>query len=178
MAWQLVPDADDRPAVPIDRAIIFFGRHPECDVVITTSRKVSRKHCCVAQVNDTLVVRDLGSMNGVRVNGRQVRRQAPLRLGDVLTVGDVVFRVVDVPAKRKFDPQKRTAELSNASPARRDLSRDVPVVIPEEESSFSVEESVRRRAVKRPANSEPIELSRSDIIDDDDDSWVEVPSQE
>ena len=55
--------------IPIDKAIIFIGRHPDCDVVITRSRMISRKHCALVQINDSLMIRDLGSTNGVRVNG-------------------------------------------------------------------------------------------------------------
>lgn len=167
MAWQLVPEADDRQTVPIDKAIIFFGRHPECDVVITSSRKVSRKHCCVAQINDALVVRDLGSMNGVRVNGKTVRRESALRLGDTLTVGDVVFRVTAAPPKRRPEPPRPMPEQPVRRPAKRDLSQDIPVVIPDEDDDFAVEESMRRRPTRRPPSSAAVELSKSDIIDDD-----------
>ncbi|MCA9074291.1 MAG: FHA domain-containing protein [Planctomycetaceae bacterium] len=160
MAWQLVPVADDRQAVPIDKAVLFFGRHPECDVVITTSRKVSRKHCCLAQVNNALIVRDLGSMNGVRVNGKTIRRESPLKLGDTLSVGDVEFELMDGRANvgRPALPQ----QLGNGKrPPKNMLSQSVPVIIPEEDHSFSVEKSVN----KRPPSSAPIELDSSDIIE-------------
>ncbi|MGD9854297.1 MAG: FHA domain-containing protein [Planctomycetaceae bacterium] len=176
MAWQLVPDADDRQTVPIDKAIVFFGRHPECDVVITSSRKVSRKHCCVAQVDGQLVVRDLGSMNGIRVNGSAVRRQSPLRLGDSFTVGDVEFRLTDAPSKGKPDAPRQSPGKPKPVQAPRDVSQDIPVVIPEEEESVSIEDSVRRRAAGRPESS--IILSASDIIDDDADGWFNVPPGE
>jgi pSer/pThr/pTyr-binding forkhead associated (FHA) protein len=39
--------------IPIDKAIIFIGRHPDCDIVITRSRTISRKHCAIVQVNDS-----------------------------------------------------------------------------------------------------------------------------
>lgn len=81
--------------VPLDKAVIFFGRHPECDVRLTSSQKVSRRHCCVAQVNDRWVVRDLGSMNGITLNGDRVERQANLGVGDELVVGDIAFKVVE-----------------------------------------------------------------------------------
>src|SRR5438093_63458 len=58
----------DGPSILIDKPILLFGRHEECDVQLN-SKKVSRRHCCVAQVNDYLVVRDLGSTNGERING-------------------------------------------------------------------------------------------------------------
>lgn len=90
MAAILVPVNEGR-RILLDKAVIFIGRHPDCDVVLTSSRKVSRRHCCIAQVNNRLIVRDLGSMNGVRINGQRVKKEAPLRLGDELAVGDVRY---------------------------------------------------------------------------------------
>lgn len=150
MPWQLVPVSDDRQAVPIDKAVIFFGRHPDCDVVITSSRKVSRKHCCLAQVNDSLIVRDLGSMNGIRVNGKTIRRESRLKLGDRLSVGDVEFEVQDGRVKKR----------ANAAPQNL-LSQSVPVIIPDDDKSSRSHKSSKRR----PQSSAPIELNSSDIIE-------------
>ena len=169
MPYQLVPTAENAVSVPLDKAVILFGRHPECDVVITNSRKVSRKHCCVAQVNNSFVVRDLGSMNGVRVNGKAVKRSAKLGLGDELIVGDVVFHLKEASAnsKKKARPRSplRKQPAAKQSPPRHLVSQDMPVVIPEEDRSFVVEESI----VKAPTDSEiPIEVTDEDIIDDSD----------
>ena len=95
MPLYLVPTEREDGPVPFDKPILFFGRHVDCDVIITCSRRVSRRHCCVAQVGDGYLVRDLGSMNGIRVNGTRVRVQSPLKMGDVLSVGDVKFQLKD-----------------------------------------------------------------------------------
>ncbi len=79
------------PNIPLDKPIILIGRHQECDIQIP-SRKISRRHCCVAQVYNYLVVRDLGSTNGVRINGsRAVEGQ--LHPGDELTIGNLSYRL-------------------------------------------------------------------------------------
>ena len=80
-------------SVPLDRPVLFFGRHPDCDVSPRGSAKVSRRHCCVAEASGRVRVRDLGSLNGTWVNDRPVRREAPLAPGDVLRVGDVAYRL-------------------------------------------------------------------------------------
>jgi hypothetical protein len=72
--------------------VYIIGRLADCEIRLD-SRKVSRRHCCVAQVNDYLAVRDLGSTNGIRINGREVL-EGQLRNGDLLTVGPYVFRVL------------------------------------------------------------------------------------
>ena len=91
----LVHKGKTETAVPVDKPLILFGRHAGCDVIITCSRKVSRRHCCLAQINNRLVVRDLGSMNGVRVGGVRVTRDAKLKRGETLVVGDVPFELVE-----------------------------------------------------------------------------------
>src|SRR5436190_13547043 len=81
----------DGPSILLDKPILLLGRHGECDVQLN-SRKVSRRHCCIAQVHDYLVIRDLGSTNGVRINGVRVV-EGKLGNGDELTVGNSRYRV-------------------------------------------------------------------------------------
>lgn len=86
----------DGPSILLDKPILLLGRHGECDIQLN-SRKVSRRHCCIAQVNDYLVVRDLGSTNGVRINGQRVL-EGKLNGGDELTVGNFRYQVyLDTP---------------------------------------------------------------------------------
>src|SRR6187455_1694537 len=92
----------DGPSILLDKPILLLGRHPECDVQLN-SRKVSRRHCCIAQVNDYLVVRDLGSTNGVRINGERVL-EGKLRAGDELTVGNFRYQVFLDTAGSSNDP--------------------------------------------------------------------------
>lgn len=82
---------DNNRSIVLDKPILFVGRHPDCDVVINSSRKVSRKHCCLAEINGQYVVRDLGSTNGVQINGRRVIGIEQLEHGDELTIGDCVY---------------------------------------------------------------------------------------
>jgi pSer/pThr/pTyr-binding forkhead associated (FHA) protein len=81
----------DGPSILIDKPVLLFGRHQECDIQLN-SRKVSRRHCCLAQVNDYLVIRDLGSTNGVRINGKRVT-EGKLYPGDELTIGNFRYQV-------------------------------------------------------------------------------------
>lgn len=86
----LQPIAQGR-LIAVDRAVVLLGRSGDCDAVIDGSQKISRRHCCVVQVDEDYFVRDLGSMNGVWVNGQRIETQAPLVQGDTLCVGDVEF---------------------------------------------------------------------------------------
>src|SRR3954464_14228335 len=79
------------PSILLDKPILLLGRHPECDVQIE-SRKISRRHCCIAQVADYLVIRDLGSTNGIRINGTRVN-EGKIAPGDVVTIGSNRYQV-------------------------------------------------------------------------------------
>src|SRR5205814_1519940 len=81
----------DGPSIMLDKPILLVGRHQECDIQIQ-SRKVSRRHCCIAQVDDYLVVRDLCSTNGIRINGVRVA-EGRLSPGDELTIGNYRYEV-------------------------------------------------------------------------------------
>lgn len=81
----------DGPSILLDKPIMLLGRHAECDLQLN-SRKVSRRHCCVAVVKDFLVVRDLGSTNGIRINGERVA-EGKLKSGDELTIGNFRYQV-------------------------------------------------------------------------------------
>jgi pSer/pThr/pTyr-binding forkhead associated (FHA) protein len=73
------------------------GRSRECDVVIA-SAEVSRQHMELRPDGDGWVVFDLGSTNGVRVNGRVVGGPgdaSPVAPGDRLDLGTVSLKVED-----------------------------------------------------------------------------------
>jgi hypothetical protein len=63
-----------------------LGRSRECDVVIS-DENVSRRHAQVCPSGSQWIVRDLGSTNGVKVNGERIRDAQPLRDGDTIQIG-------------------------------------------------------------------------------------------
>ena len=68
---------------------LVVGRLPECDVVLGDPN-VSRRHAELRRAGDAIVVTDLGSTNGTRVNGVPVREQE-LRSGDEITLGSTTL---------------------------------------------------------------------------------------
>ncbi len=72
-----------------------IGRSRECDVVLADSN-VSRRHAELRPADGGWTIADLGSTNGVRVNGTPVRGPAPVAPGDRIEVGtvDVRFEVL------------------------------------------------------------------------------------
>ncbi len=62
--------------------------------MVIADSEVSRAHSEVAVVGGELVVRDLGSTNGTRVNGDIIVTPTKLSAGDVITVGNTEIGVV------------------------------------------------------------------------------------
>lgn len=138
MPVRLVSAASGK-TIKLDKPVVLIGRNPDCDVVLTKSRKVSRAHCLVACVNNRIVVRDLGSTNGVWINGQRVERESRVRLGDELSVADVRYHLVNVDQNqdngksRKKRKSKKKPNVPHVVPASQ------PVPLPDEDDSFIVE---------------------------------------
>ncbi len=71
-----------------------IGRSRECDVVIDDAG-VSRQHADIRPGPDGWTVEDLGSTNGVLVNGEEVRGARSLHPGDLVELGstEIVFEL-------------------------------------------------------------------------------------
>jgi hypothetical protein len=94
MSARLVPLNDPTAApIPLQRPVLLIGRHPECDVRLERAQ-ISRRHCCVALAYDRMTIRDLGSRNGIRVNGVRVD-EALLKSGDEIAISQLIYRYED-----------------------------------------------------------------------------------
>lgn len=82
---------DGTPDIPLDGLLVIVGRDRKCDVRLDSSR-VSRLHCCLALGVGEVLVRDLGSTNGLRINGREALEGA-IRPDDVLAIAHLRFRL-------------------------------------------------------------------------------------
>jgi hypothetical protein len=71
-----------------------LGRSRECDVVLDDPN-VSRRHAEVRPSGGSWIVRDLGSTNGVKLNGRRIEGAERLERGDAIELGTsrVVFEL-------------------------------------------------------------------------------------
>jgi len=75
----------DGRRVQIGSEPLVIGRLPECGVVLADSN-VSRRHAELRRAGDSVVLTDLGSTNGTRVNGAPIRERV-LVSGDEVSVG-------------------------------------------------------------------------------------------
>jgi hypothetical protein len=79
--------------INLDRDVTTIGAVAG-NTVLLTDTGVSRKHVGIKRVDGGYELADLGSTNGVYVNGEKVARRK-LEVGDVIRVGttEIVFRV-------------------------------------------------------------------------------------
>jgi pSer/pThr/pTyr-binding forkhead associated (FHA) protein len=63
-----------------------LGRSRDCEVVLDDAN-VSRRHAEVRPSGGSWIVNDLGSTNGIKVNGRRVDGPQSIRPGDVIELG-------------------------------------------------------------------------------------------
>lgn len=123
MSARLVPlTPGTAPTIPLQRPVLLIGRHPECDVRIDLP-KISRRHCCVALAYDRVMIRDLGSRNGLRVNGLVID-EAMLRPGDEVAIGPILYRVEQDPPPSP--PPTAKAPVGNHKPVSLPDLPDLP----------------------------------------------------
>src|SRR3979411_2826160 len=90
MRAQLLP-LDGGPPIDVIKDLIVVGRKEECDLRLE-HKSVSKMHCVIVKTDGLLLLRDLGSTNGTRVNGQRIRRAALLP-NDQVSIANYKFRV-------------------------------------------------------------------------------------
>jgi len=86
----LVP-LDGSAPIEIVKDMTLVGRKEDCDVRLN-HKSISKIHCVLVKTDGLLLLRDLGSTNGTRVNGTRVRRAALLP-NDKISFANFHFRV-------------------------------------------------------------------------------------
>jgi serine phosphatase RsbU (regulator of sigma subunit)/pSer/pThr/pTyr-binding forkhead associated (FHA) protein len=93
MAYLLLtndPEVGKRYSLEADEVTI--GRHPDCEISVMDSGRVSRRHAKIIRDGTVYFLQDLGSRNGTFLNGKRVDDQLhALNDGDHLRVCDLEF---------------------------------------------------------------------------------------
>jgi hypothetical protein len=105
---------DVGPDLVLDRLLMVVGRHPDCDAR-PRSIRVSRRHCCLTAVDGAVIVRDLGSTNGTRINGRRVEA-GRLRPGDELSIANLRYQLGQGQANRASTADSRAGLRGDSAP--------------------------------------------------------------
>jgi hypothetical protein len=112
---------------------MLVGRLPECDVMIDDGL-VSRMHARISVRDNSVIVEDLHSTNGVYVNGARITHSALLREGDRLLVGTTEISLFEArpnarvaPLRAKRDTERKLGTPEAALSPRAPAPTTVPV---------------------------------------------------
>lgn len=71
----------------VDKPVLTIGRSSQSDVQLL-AKSVSRNHAHILKEGDRLLLEDLGSSNGTKLNGVRINR-AYLNDGDIIAIGEI-----------------------------------------------------------------------------------------
>lgn len=91
---QLVP-VGGGDVIPLIRDQMSMGRRESCDIALPFAN-VSGLHCELTFKQGYWFIQDLGSTNGIKVNGVRVHKRA-LSPGDTITIAKRTFRIEYTP---------------------------------------------------------------------------------
>ena len=116
--------------VELREGSILAGRLPECDVLIDDGL-VSRMHARISVRDDSVVVEDLHSTNGVYVNGTRITHSALLREGDRLLLGTTEISLFEARPDARVAPLRvRRDEAARPFPAPPSVRASAPTARP------------------------------------------------
>jgi pSer/pThr/pTyr-binding forkhead associated (FHA) protein len=94
MSRRLIVSGGSRPRELVLVDTLIVGRDPACDISEHNDPLMSRRHAAFTADAKHAMVRDLGSRNGILVNGTKIP-EAQLRHGDVVQIGHLQVKFVD-----------------------------------------------------------------------------------
>lgn len=120
-------DEGRKTVVPFIRQEITIGRQ-EGNTIRLTERNVSRHHARLFRQNGAILVEDLGSYNGIRINGERIEGKTAVHDGDLIQIGDYDLAIQDDAAAQPSPPPRPFTPLAetNGSPTVRSEAKTVP----------------------------------------------------
>ncbi len=85
------PDQKER-AYRLHRKPVLVGRGKDAEIRLRDTMS-SRQHLRIEKVDNRIMITDLNSQNGTRLNGQHIRRECEVISGDEIQVGATVIRV-------------------------------------------------------------------------------------
>ncbi len=132
----LIGGPESAPEIPFGASSLCFGYDQSNDIVIPLSQ-VSGRHAEIAVVGHRFVLKDLGSTNGVYINGARISRSY-VKLHDIIGLGSYEFPLTAPISERLTRPENRATEgiqipdaLGKTIIIGRDPECDISIDIPQ-----------------------------------------------
>ena len=129
---------------------VIVGRSPKCDLVVPHD-SMSRQHCQIDYFKEQFYITDLGSSNGVSINGQKIppNQKRPFPSGSQLSFGKMECELV-------FTTENKTQEhkiISSTAPAGSDFTATIRLArIELNKPSITLELEKKQPQAKRPRN--------------------------
>src|SRR5687768_12417305 len=114
MSLRLIIEDDEGSTtiVPLGKDTITIGRQ-QGNTIQLTEKNVSRRHAQLLPEGESWVLEDLGSYNGVKVNGRVASGRVVLQEGDVVQIGDYHLALTEDVDRRSLNYDRGRAAAND-----------------------------------------------------------------
>lgn len=161
------PDEGRRFVFDENASEITIGRSPECDFTLE-DQNISRRHCLIKRSWDGYTAQDLGSKNGVLVNGKRTEGVKLIKDGDEVQIGGIKMIFIDPPS-RLLD-QMGGLDAETQAPETGDVLEQDSEGYGEEP-----EEAYEEASEPPPPEEEPDEDLMDDVVSESDADAPEEP---
>lgn len=126
---------DSGKEFPLSTEILVVGRSLDADIILNDP-SVSRKHFEIHFREDGWLLKDLGSVNGTKVDGQRVDGEAPLQEGVQIEAGQTIMlfssddektRVLEIPEESEHEEVTMISEPPDAEQVRMQSSPRIEV---------------------------------------------------
>ncbi|MFA4944670.1 MAG: PEGA domain-containing protein [Lentisphaeria bacterium] len=104
--------------VEVSKDPFIIGREGDNDLVLVMEG-ISRKHAQITRVDGSFLIADLGSTNGIRINGQAVAGKVELKPDDRIGIGEAILLVMEPEQPAMPPPAGLPAPLPPLPPRRR-----------------------------------------------------------
>ena len=129
------------------RSKVVLGRDDEADFIVD-AKGVSRCHVLIEDRGGSYLLTDMGSTNGTLLNGRPLLKEARLRSGDRICIGNEVIEFADggeiseTNSSFATEPLSRTLAREGSPSASGYDTSNLPEVLPRKVGKFELEEKL------------------------------------
>jgi len=103
---KVISDQGQSRIFRIDKNLISLGRSSAADIVID-DKKASRNHARIIAAGGVYKIEDLGSRNGIFVNGKKISQKQKVGIGDSIKIGNTQITISSDSLKKETEKNNK-----------------------------------------------------------------------
>lgn len=117
MKLTFYPSDSEPKTFSVAKHSLIIGRSPSCDIPLIIEG-ISRQHCRIEYKNGDLFLTDLGSTNGVFIDGRRIQPKTPIRYQTFLplSIGAIPNVMIELPDISRYGTEQLLPGVEVVSP--------------------------------------------------------------